>query len=121
MWIVQEYLFRNTCKSCFTFFNIARSGVQFAPKFLVSSSGSIFTGRNEVVAKIMFLLVSVILFTGGVSSRENPPSKEAPPGRETSLGRENHPPGRERRPPRQGDSPLARRPPWQGGPPAYGQ
>ena len=25
----------------------------------------IFTGRNEVVAKVMFLLVSVILFTGG--------------------------------------------------------
>ena len=25
---------------------------------------SIFTGRNEVVAKVMFLLVSVILLTG---------------------------------------------------------
>ena len=25
----------------------------------------IFTGRNEVVAKVMFLLVSVILLTGG--------------------------------------------------------
>ena len=27
----------------------------------------IFTGRNEVVAKVMFLHVCVILFTGGVS------------------------------------------------------
>ena len=26
----------------------------------------IFTGHNEVVAKVMFLLMSVILFTGGV-------------------------------------------------------
>ena len=27
--------------------------------------GDIITGRNEVVAKVMFLLVSVILYTGG--------------------------------------------------------
>ena len=46
---------------------------------------TLVTGRNEVVAKVMFLLVSVILSTAGVSSRENPP---------------------------------ARRPPWQGDPPA---
>ena len=26
----------------------------------------LITGRNKVVAKVMFLLVSVILFTGGV-------------------------------------------------------
>ena len=29
----------------------------------------IFTGRNEVVAKVMFLLVSVILSRGGVLSQ----------------------------------------------------
>ena len=29
----------------------------------------VFTGRNEVVAKVMFLLVSVILLTGGVLSQ----------------------------------------------------
>ena len=29
----------------------------------------IFTGRNEVVVKVMFLLVSVILLTGGVLSQ----------------------------------------------------
>ena len=33
-----------------------------------SSETPIFTGRNEVVAKVMFLLVSVIVFTGGVST-----------------------------------------------------
>ena len=54
-----------------------------------------FTGRNEVVAKVMFLLVSVILSTGGG------------PGKETPLGR---------RPPT-ARSPPAGRPPWQGGPP----
>ena len=30
------------------------------------SNNNIFTGRNEVVAKVMFLQVCVILFTGGV-------------------------------------------------------
>ena len=63
----------------------------------------IFTGRNEVVAKVMFLLVSVILSTGGVSGRENPlarrppwagrpPGKETPPGRETPQQGEPPPP-----------------------------
>ena len=45
------------------------------------------TGRNEVVAKVMFLLVSVILSTGGAASvharipppGRRPPGKEAPP------------------------------------------
>ena len=44
---------------------------------------AIFTSRNEVVAKVMFLLVSVILLTGGSASvhagKEAPPRKEAPP------------------------------------------
>ena len=33
---------------------------------MVVGSLGIFTGRNEVVAKVMFLQVSVILLTGGV-------------------------------------------------------
>ena len=33
------------------------------PKALFTRN--VFTGRNEVVAKVMFLLVSVILLTGG--------------------------------------------------------
>ena len=67
---------------------------------------SFITGRNEVVAKVMFLLVSVILLTGeGVSasmhagipprSRPPPPSRH-PPGADTSpeqtSPRSRHPP-----------------------------
>ena len=35
-------------------------------------AGDIFTGRNEVVAKVLFLHVCVILFTGGVSPGRPP-------------------------------------------------
>ena len=35
------------------------------PSYLNVLSPMVFTGRNEVVAKVMFLLVSVILSTGG--------------------------------------------------------
>ena len=62
---------------------------------------NIVTGRNEVVAKVMFLQASVILSTGGF------PAGRAPLGRKTPLAR---------RPPRQGD-PLASRPPQAGRPP----
>ena len=58
---------------------------------------SIITGRNKVVAKVMFLHVCVILFTGGSPGRENPPSRENP----RPMG-----------PPGQGDPPLG--PPWAG-------
>ena len=70
----------------------------------------IITGRNEVVAKVMFLLVSVILSTGGggVSDREAPPGREAPPDKEAPLSG---------RPPWQGDPPAGR-PPGQGDPPS---
>ena len=60
-------------------------------KEIKSARFTIITGRNEVVAKVMFLQLCVILFTGGVSGRENPT-----PGRETPLAR---------RPPGQGDPP----------------
>ena len=61
--------------------------------------GSVFswcfiTGRNEVVAKVMFLHVCVILFTGGSASASDPPPgrrpphrKEAPPGIRSMSGR----------------------------------
>ena len=42
----------------------------------------IFTGCNEVVAKVMFLHVSVILLTGGTCLRQTPcppPKAESPP------------------------------------------
>ena len=60
------------------------------------------TGRNEVVAKVMFLHVSVILLTGGSPGRENPPGPGRPPPR----------PGRPS-PPDQADPPRTRQAPPQ--------
>ena len=83
----------------------------------------LFTGRNEVVAKVMFLHMCVILFTGGQSlGWENPPGRENPfplagrtlPAGRTPLGRENPPP--QSRPPR-ADTPPGSRPPWDQTPP----
>ena len=54
------------------------------------SSDIIITGRNEVVAKVMFLHVCVILFTGGVSGQGEPPT---PPGRENHHPTLIRPPG----------------------------
>ena len=42
---------------------------------------SIITGRNEVLAKVMFLHVSVILLTGGGYLTRHPPGRYPPPGR----------------------------------------
>ena len=73
------------------------------------------TGRNEVVTKAMFLHVSVILFTGGVSRQGEPPwtgrtppdQADHPPPR---VGRNPPGPGRPHHspPPRQGRLPLGR-------------
>ena len=51
---------------------------------------TIFTGRNEVVAKVIFLHLFVILFTGGVSASVHagippPPRSRHPPGADTPL------------------------------------
>ena len=67
-------------------------------------------------AKVMFLQASVILSTGGVSGRENPPGRE-PPGRETPPA--GRPPQAGRTPPGR-ENPLAGRPPWKGDPPWHG-
>ena len=99
------------------------------------------TGRNEVVAKVMFLLVSVILSTGGSPCKmtpgrrhpparrppwkEAPPGKEAPPCKETPPQKENpparRPPGRSHPPrarkPPQKESPPGKETPWEGDPP----
>ena len=75
----------------------------------------IITGRNEVVAKVMFLLVSVILFTAGVClsacwdtttppekhtpwEADTPQKQRLPPGKQTPLG-SRHPPGKQTHPP----------------------
>ena len=106
-----------------------------------------FIGRNEVVAKVMFLHMSVILSTGGVSreppqdqadpprpdrrpldqgeppgTKENPPEPgRTPPGpRRTPQTREN-PPRPGRTPPDQGEPPQTRQTPPGKNTAAYGQ
>ena len=60
------------------------------------------TGRNEVVAKVMFLHVSVILLTGGISGEHPPPrTKENP-----TPGPRRNPPGTKENPPRDQGEPL---------------
>ena len=62
---------------------------------------------NEVWGKVIFLHLSVILFTGGVPG-------QVPPSRYTPLGR--YPPGRYT-PPWAGTPPMSRYTPWAGTPP----
>ena len=53
---------------------------------IFSIFASLITGRNKVAAKVMFLHVSVILFTGGVSGQAPPQQGDPPgPGRPTPL------------------------------------
>ena len=70
----------------------------------------IITGRNEVVAKVMFLHVSVILSTGGVSG-------QAPPPRTRQTPRRTRPPPQGEPPRDQADPPGMENPPGAGRPP----
>ena len=86
---------------------------------------AIVTGRNEVVAKVMFLQVCVILFTGTVCLRQTPlggdPPGQTPPGadippqvRHTSPGqtpRQQTPPRSDPHPPRSDPHPPRSDPP----------
>ena len=73
---------------------------------------TLITGRNEVVAKVMFLHVSVILFTGGVSRQGEPPPQtrqgdlpdQADPLEQT-LPDQADPPGTRHTPPEQAGRP----------------
>ena len=101
----------------------------------------LITGRNEVVAKVMFLLMSVILSTGGALPQcmlgychshkkeaplrprrtpqgGTPPPRRTPPAKETPQ-RRWHPPAKETPPEGdpQGGTPLPRRPPKEGSTP----
>ena len=66
----------------------------------INKQRSIITGRNEVVAKAMFLHMCVILFTGGSLGgslgRENPPGQGEPPRADTPQSK---PPSPGSRPP----------------------
>ena len=79
--------------------------------FLCSADFNIFTGRNEVVAKVMFLLVSVILLTGGCLPQcmlgYQPLQSRHPLGADTPGSR--HPP--KQTPPRADTHPGADTPP----------
>ena len=67
------------------------------------NTGCFITGCNEVVAKVMFLLVCVILFTGGMSASVHAGIPDTPPGADTPLGadtpREQTPPTKSRHSP----------------------
>ena len=52
------------------------------------------TGRNEFVAKVIFLHLSVILFTGGGDLLECMLGRRHPPGKEAPLPRKKAPPTR---------------------------
>ena len=67
----------------------------------------LFTGRNEVVAKVMFLQVSVILFTGGLQAGRTP----LPPGQGEPPWQGGTPPGPGRHPLDQADTPQDRQTP----------
>ena len=80
----------------------------------------VVTGRNEVVAKVMFLLVSVVLLTGGCLPQcmlgYHPPGADTPWSRhlpEADTPRTRHPP--EQTPPEQtppgADPPQKQTPP----------
>ena len=67
--------------------------LQFCTLVCPCSVVSIFTDRNEVVAKVMFLHLSVILFTGGLpqcmlGNHHKPPPlrRHVPPRKHASLG-----------------------------------
>ena len=82
----------------------------------------VFTGRNEVVAKVMFLHVSVIHFVhrGGSPENHSPGTRQTPPAGRTPQNQADTPPG-PGRPPLAGRTPPGpgrHHPfPWQGEPP----
>ena len=80
----------------------------------MQSASEFVTGRNEVVAKVIFLHLSVILFRGEVSAsvhagipHTHPPPEQTPPRADTPQSR--HPPG--------ADIPLEQTSPWSRHPP----
>ena len=82
-------------------------------------TSDIFIGRNEVVAKVIFLHLSVILFTGGVSASvhaeiPHPPGADTP-RQQTSPG-SRHPPG-SRHTPWEQTHPPEQTLPWEQTPP----
>ena len=90
---------------------ISRSIVHASPPN--QTNFSVITGRNEVVAKVIFLHLFVILFTGGSASvhvgiTTQPRTRQTPPQTRQTLPRTRHTPQPGRHPLGPG------RPPWPG-------
>ena len=66
---------------------------------------AVFTGRNEVVAKVIFLHLSVILFTGGPASVHAGMPPPSGPGRPPQTRQTPPPVPQPGRPPDQADTP----------------
>ena len=84
--------------------------------FQVSPNLSIFTSRNEVVAKVMFLQASVIMFTGGVSASVHVGIPHSPLGADTPQGADTLPP-KKQIPPQSRQPPKKQTPPQKADPP----
>ena len=73
--------------------------------YYLKHNWAIFTGRNEVVAKVMFLQVSVILLTGGVSGEPPRPRRTPPPNQAHTPPKPRRPPRTKENPPRTEENP----------------
>ena len=84
------------------------SGTRDVSQFFFAFFSRIITGRNEVVAKVIFLHLSVILLTGrGVclsACWNTTPPEQTPPRADTPQ---------EQTPPRADTAPGSRHPPWE--------
>ena len=81
------------------------------------TSFPLITGRNEVVAKVMFLQVCVCPQGGRVSASVHAGIPDPPGTRQTPMGPGRHPPRPGRTPRDQADPPGPGRPPRPGSPP----
>ena len=89
-----------------------------AGKVSTLASSIFITGRNEVVAKVIFLHLFVILFTGGVclsACWDTTPQDQTPPDQaDTPSDQADTPPDQADTPPDQADTPLDQAdPPWE--------
>ena len=102
--------------------SIASKELSYVILYSVTSvfKGRVITGRNEVVAKVMFLQVSVIhsVHRGRGISGEPPPAGRTPLDQGESPRDQGDPPGPGRNPPGPGRTPQTRQtPPDQADPP----
>ena len=77
-------------------------------------SCDIFTGQNEVLPKVMFLHLCVILFTGGVPDQAPSPDQGGTPPDQAGTPQDQTPPDQGGTPPRPGRNPPGpgKVPPW---------